>query len=100
MIDRPPEVTRRRFILGTMATAAWGALGVLPSVAGAEALRDYADEKGILFGSAVSPDVFRDTQYADLISSQCRITVPENALKWASLSTSPGEYDFSNADKL
>src|SRR5579872_3411355 len=95
-----PYFSRRRFTMGALAAAAWGALGALPAPAAAKALRAYASEKGLLFGSAISPDVFTDESYANLVTGQCNIVVPENALKWSSLSRSPGEYDFSMADRL
>lgn len=93
--------TRRAFLMGTAATAAGlGVLSATRALASGKALRAYAADKGILFGSSISGLQLKDPRYADLFTSQCAITVPESSLKWDMLRPTPYRYDFGGGDWL
>ena len=64
-------------------------------------LQRLAAEKGLLFGSCLALKYFvQSAAYQQLFLSQCDIATPELHMKWNSLSSQPGMYDFSNADKF
>jgi endo-1,4-beta-xylanase len=92
--------TRRDFLFGAGATAA--ALGLFPTNALglSKTLRSLAEDKGIIYGSAISSALFHDVGLASLVASQCGIAVPENALKWAATRPAPDQFDFSASDAL
>ena len=94
--------TRRNFLVGAATTLGAGAMGIFPASAAdaPESLREYAAQKGILFGSAISNPQLHDAPYCGLLSKQCGIAVPENALKWAALRPTPATFDFSAGDAL
>jgi endo-1,4-beta-xylanase len=66
--------------------------------AASEPLAKLAEKKGILFGTAVRGEALKNVAYADLVAEQCRIGVPEGALKWDSLRPTPDRYDFGPGD--
>ena len=94
------DLSRRNFLKGAAATAGVGMFGILPAGAAEKSLCEYAAQRGILFGSAISIPALRDASYTELFASQCGITVPENELKWAALRPTPDTYDFKNGDLL
>ncbi len=95
------DLTRRSFLMGTVATAAGlGVLSATRALASGKPLRAYAADKGILFGSSITGMALKDPVFADLFASQCAITVPESSLKWDALRPTPYRYDFSGGDWL
>ncbi len=62
-------------------------------------LRDIAAEKGLIYGCATTQDYLQsDPQFAQLVADQCELLVPENALNWKYVETSPGKFDFHLGD--
>jgi endo-1,4-beta-xylanase len=62
-------------------------------------LRDLAAEKGLLYGCATSPDhLSADPEFARLVTDQCNLLVPENALNWKYTEPRQGEFDFHMGD--
>src|ERR1700680_2577035 len=102
MNSPPASPTRRNFLFGAATMLGAGAMGIFPASAAdaPESLGEYAGKKGVLFGSAISNLQLRDPPYSSLLSEQCRIAVPENALKWAALRPKPATFDFSASDAL
>ena len=94
--------TRRNFLVGAATMLGAGAMGIFAASAAdaSESLREYAAQKGILFGSAISNLQLHDAPYSSLLSRQCAIAVPENALKWAAVRPTPASFDFSASDAL
>jgi endo-1,4-beta-xylanase len=92
--------TRRDFLLTAVAIAGVHELRPMNAFAMAQTLRKSAEDKGLTFGSAISSDLFRDAAFADLVTSQCGIAVPENALKWAATRPTADTFDFTAADSL
>jgi endo-1,4-beta-xylanase len=103
-------LTRREFLVGTAAACATmraiaarnaGGLSAFPQVDVSRSLGERAAAKGILFGTALNGNDFKnDKAYADLVASQCRIGVPESELKWKALRPAPDRYDFGAGDYL
>jgi endo-1,4-beta-xylanase len=99
--------TRRRFLsilasLGAVGAAsnALGPLGKI-ALAGERTLRDLAAEKGLLYGCSTSQDwLQKDPEFARLVTQQCGILVPENALNWKYVEPRPGVFDFHMGDWL
>lgn len=92
--------TRRDVLTGMMAMA-FGPM--LPGLARAATeptgLRSIADRKGLKFGSAIDPELLDKPDYAKLVTDQCNIIVPRNALKWNAVERSPGKFAFGDPDK-
>jgi endo-1,4-beta-xylanase len=96
------EMDRRDFIkeLGTMGLAKWAGVGALEQAA-ATPLTLLAANKGLLFGSCLALKYFvQSPAYRQLFLTQCDVATPEVHMKWNSLSSQPGVYDFGNADKF
>jgi endo-1,4-beta-xylanase len=83
-----------------MGWAQWNPARALaqPAIASLERL---AAEKGLLFGSCLALKYcVQSAAYQQLFLSQCGIATPEVHMKWNSLSSQPGVYDFGNADRF
>lgn len=63
-------------------------------------LRQLADRRGWLVGTAVDPSYLTNPQYTRLLDAEFNGLVAENAMKWRYLSSEQGQYDFSKADEL
>jgi endo-1,4-beta-xylanase len=96
------KMDRRDFIekLGVLGAAGWIRTAAALEAATAS-LKQLAQEKGVLFGSCVALKYFaQSAAYQQLFLAQCDLATPELHMKWNSLSSQPGIYDFSAADKL
>jgi endo-1,4-beta-xylanase len=96
------DINRRDFIkeLGAAGLAQWAATAAMAEAA-TPSLERVAEEKGLMFGSCLALKYFvQSAAYQQLFLAQCGIVTPEIHMKWASLSSEPGVYNFSNADKL
>jgi endo-1,4-beta-xylanase len=95
-------INRRDFI--RVLSAAGLAQCIPPPVmaqAATVSLHQLAAAKGLLFGSCVALKYFvRSAAYQQLFLAQCNIATPEVHMKWSSLSSQPGVYDFSQADSF
>lgn len=106
-------VERRDFL--SLAVAAVALTGITSLVLGEEAelaafkpadlsgnLRDKADRKGLLCGTAVTAKALgADEKLRDALRRDCNILVPENELKWGVVQARPGgPLDFSGAEKI
>jgi endo-1,4-beta-xylanase len=64
-------------------------------------LQRLAADKGLLFGSCLALKYFlQSPAYQQLFVEQCEIATPELQMKWSSLSSEPGMYDFQAADSF
>jgi endo-1,4-beta-xylanase len=96
------EMDRRGFIkkLGALGAARWTCPHAMLQ-AGTDPLKQLAQEKGLLFGSCLALKYcVQSAAYQQLFLAQCDIATPELHMKWNSLSSQPGVYDFAAADKL
>src|SRR3984957_16761093 len=96
------KMDRRHFIkkLGVLGAARWtGRQDALETATAS--LKQLAAEKGLLFGSCLALKYcVQSAAYQQLFLEQCDIATPELHMKWSSLSSQPGVYDFAAADKL
>jgi endo-1,4-beta-xylanase len=96
------KIDRRDFStqLGALALAGW--LGPHSAFAAAAApLQRLAANKGLLFGSCLALKYFvQSPAYQKLFVEQCDIATPELHMKWSTLSSQPGVYDFETADSF
>lgn len=93
------HVSRRSFLKSGLTSLC--AIAVAPpgvASAGNFLLKDAGRSKGIDVGSAIRSDISREV--AKVVAQECNLVVPENALKPANLSPSPGEYRWSDADRM
>ena len=95
-------IHRRDFIaaLGSLGLAQW-----LQPAAKAQpatpSLQQLAGQKGLLFGSCLALKYcVQAPEYQQLFLAQCGIATPEVNMKWNSLSSQPGIYDFATADRF
>jgi endo-1,4-beta-xylanase len=63
-------------------------------------LRDYADKKHLSIGAAVVPDLFEEKEYAEIVSDEFNMLVPEYHLKWSFIHPERDSYNFSDTDKI
>lgn len=69
--------------------------------AGLPTLREAAEQRGLLVGTAVAvPMLQRDPAYADLVKQQANIVVAENSMKFGPLRPAPDKFFFAEADAL
>lgn len=117
---RKSRFTRRQFcensaILGCLG-ALTGSLGAWApessasiSTSGADSLRAHAASRGLLYGTAVMPQLLdidgfaagtTADPYTQLIATQANILVAETSMKWGPLRPTPDTFDFTQADRL
>ena len=83
-----------------MGAAGWVPGGTAVQTA-AIPLQRLAAEKGLVFGSCLALKYCaQSAAYQQLFLSQCDIATPELHMKWNSLSSQSGIYNFINADKF
>ena len=88
----------RRDVLALAAAAA--GFGAAQATADGASLKTAAKAAGVLFGTAIGPEVYDDVAYRDLVQSQCAIVTPTNALKFGSLQPEQGKFAFAAADRI
>lgn len=96
------EFDRRHFLwqLGALGIAAWPRSGAQAQAVAAP-LQRLAAEKGLMFGSCLALKYcVQSSAYQELFLRQCDIATPELHMKWNSLSSQPGIYDFAAGDKF
>jgi endo-1,4-beta-xylanase len=95
------DINRRDFLraLGVLAVAPW--LSAAAAQSATAPLELLAAEKGLLFGSCLALKYFAQfPAYQQLFLAQCSIATPEVHMKWDSLSSQDGLYDFTQADRF
>jgi endo-1,4-beta-xylanase len=101
------KIDRREFIQG-LGLHGLGALGLSQwtwrravAQAAAVPLQQLAAQKGLMFGSSLALKYcVQSAAYEQLFISQCDVATPELHMKWDSLSSQPGVYNFGNADRF
>lgn len=66
----------------------------------AQTLRQEADRRGMLAGTAVQPGYLDQRAYAATLAREFNMVEPEDALKWTALRPDEKSFDFSAADKI
>jgi endo-1,4-beta-xylanase len=101
-IDKIDKIDRRTFTkqLGALGLAGWFRPHSFIETTSAP-LQQLAANKGLLFGSCLALKYFvQSPAYQQLFLEQCDIATPELHMKWSSLSSQPGVYDFATADNF
>jgi endo-1,4-beta-xylanase len=96
------KIDRREFTtqLGALGLSSWFRSRSALEAAAAP-LQRLAANKGLLFGSCLALKYFvQSPAYQQLFVEQCDIATPELHMKWSSLSSQPGVYDFQTADNF
>ena len=96
------KINRREFTrsMGALGLASWYRPQSAFQAAAAP-LGRLAANKGLLFGSCLALKYFvQSPAYQQLFVQQCDIATPELHMKWSTLSSQPGVYDFETADNL
>jgi endo-1,4-beta-xylanase len=104
-LPKAGQLSRREF---TCAAAAGILLPQLSwSAEENKSLGALAQEKGILFGTAVAAQYvamadgkYKEPQYAELIARECAVLVPENELKGYVIAAQQGVQNFKPADDI
>jgi endo-1,4-beta-xylanase len=74
-------------------------LGLTPAFP--QSLRQVADSRGILIGTAVHPSLLRsEVRYAATVGREFNMVEAEDAMKWAALRPTRDTFDFLLADQL
>lgn len=75
--------------------------GSFPQAASATTLRQAADARGFLIGSAGSIWRFTsDANYQNTLANEFNMTTPENELKWVATEPQQGQFNFYWGDKM
>lgn len=91
-----------------LAAGAASALAGPAFAAQGPSLRELAQAKGLLFGSAVpagprgaTTGPFEDAKHREILARECGVLVPENELKWYVVrARGPQDFDFERADRI
>jgi endo-1,4-beta-xylanase len=68
-------------------------------VNGEQTLREDADTRGLLVGTAVRPAQLSEAAYASTLAREFNMLEPEDALKWEVVHPEKQAFDFSQADQ-
>jgi endo-1,4-beta-xylanase len=66
----------------------------------AQALRDLASQRNIRIGTAVDPNRFNETAYADTLAHEFNQAEPENAMKFGPIHPARNGFDFRQPDQI
>ncbi|WP_405870017.1 endo-1,4-beta-xylanase [Streptomyces sp. NBC_00005] len=84
---------------GFTALAALFAAGATTAHAADTSLRDLADAKGKVIGTAVTGSKLTGT-YGDIAGAQFNSLTPGNAMKWGSVEPTQGTFNWTEADQI
>ncbi|UOW71215.1 1,4-beta-xylanase [Synechococcus elongatus PCC 7943] len=92
---------RRQFLQGLCgASAVLLAQQVQAAPARLRSLAELAQQRSLLWGSAITTDMLAIPDLAALYRQQTSLLVPEWEMKWEVLQPSPDRFDFSRSDRL
>jgi endo-1,4-beta-xylanase len=98
-------------VVGTVAAAVIGTLGVVPALATFKGQSEPADKSlrslgmrhGLYVGTAINDELLAnpdETRYQEIAATEFSTVTAENAMKWESLEPTRGTYDWTKADAL
>ncbi len=76
------------------------ALGVLVVPGQAQTLRQEADCRGVLIGSAVRPAQFSEIAYGTTLAREFNLIQPEDVMKWSVIRPDRASFDFTAGDAV
>jgi endo-1,4-beta-xylanase len=89
---------RRDFLQRSLAALAATTIASSSHAADLPKLRDLAQTKNLLFGTAISDPQLKRPDLTQLVLDQCSILVPENQMKWRATHPEQDRFDFTQAD--
>jgi endo-1,4-beta-xylanase len=96
-----PSRARKALVLGTAALlAAAGAATMVGNASAAGGLGAAASAKGRYFGTAVAANHLGEAQYASTLDAEFNMVTPENEMKWDTVESSRGSFNFGPADQI
>jgi endo-1,4-beta-xylanase len=72
----------------------------ITSFCSAQSLRQYAENAGVLLGTAVRPSQLSETAYTATLAREFSMVEAEDAMKWWVLRPDPATYDFRQGDEV
>jgi endo-1,4-beta-xylanase len=83
----------------------WGlftgaAIALLVGVPAPNTLREAANSRRVLVGTAVRPSLFSETAYSATLSREFNMVEAEDAMKWWTLRQKQDAFDFSEGDEV
>jgi len=75
-------------------------IGTLAVSSTPAALRQAADDVGVLIGAAVRPSQFSETAYVSTLTREYNMIEPEDAMKWWVIRHDPDKFDFRQGDEV
>jgi endo-1,4-beta-xylanase len=84
-----------------LSRSVWCLIAFLLATANAPVtLRQAADQKHLLVGTAVRPSLFSEAAYSETLAREFNMVEPEDAMKWWTLRHSQNAFDFSQGDEV
>jgi endo-1,4-beta-xylanase len=63
-------------------------------------LRQAAEARGFLIGTAVRPSLFSEGAYSETLAREFNMIEPEDAMKWSVIRRQQGTFDFRDGDEI
>jgi endo-1,4-beta-xylanase len=84
------------WLRNTLRAFVWLAL----MASGSQSLREAANARGILVGTAVRPSLFTEAAYSATLAREFNMMEPEDAMKWWTLRQKQDAFDFREGDEI
>jgi endo-1,4-beta-xylanase len=69
-------------------------------VSGPQSLREAANFRGVLVGTAVRPSLFSEAAYSATLAREFNMVEPEDAMKWWTVRRTEEAFDFREGDEI
>ena len=80
--------------------ALFGLLVISRAATAPTTLRQAADRRGVLIGTAVRPGLFSEHAYSATLAREFNLVEPEDAMKWWVIRQDPDFFDFQKGDEV
>ena len=71
-----------------------------PTQRGAPSLREAGDDAGVLVGTAVVPELLKDSRYAEVLAREFNVLVPQDVMAWGNVHPQAEQWNFEPVDTL
>src|ERR1700674_266561 len=75
-------------------------LATSTGIAFAQSLREQAERRGVLIGTAVNPALLGEAAYAATLARQFNMVEPEKAMKWGAIRPAQDKFNFGPGDQV